>query len=159
MKGGYFASKEITKQNNLFMKYVGYLFSLGFSFLYKFVISPIKLSMFGSRGRKCRVNRNSIFKSPSNIYIGNNVNIGINALFYSTIAKIIIGDNVMIGPNVSLITGDHRIDILDKPMIECVIKSSGTVIGANSFVLKSTESNGVYFGNSAKLVRKRDEKV
>lgn len=33
-------------------------------------------------------------------------------------AKIILGDNILIGPNVSIITGNHRFDIVDKPMIQ-----------------------------------------
>lgn len=36
----------------------------------------------------------------------------------STRADVYIGDNVMFGPNVTAITGNHRIDRLDKPMID-----------------------------------------
>lgn len=54
----------------------------------------------------------------SNIYIGNNSQIGPHSLFWTTRAKIIIGNNVLFGPNVTIITGGHRTDIVGKHISE-----------------------------------------
>ena len=74
----------------------------------------------------------------------------------STRAKVIIGDYVMFGPNVSVITGNHRIDVIGKRMYEIkdsdkratddqdVIFAGDNWIGANSTILK-----GVTIGEGA----------
>ena len=74
----------------------------------------------------------------------------------STRAKVIIGDYVMFGPNVSVITGNHRIDVLGKRMYEVkdsdkrdsddqdVVFAGDNWIGANSTILK-----GVTVGKGA----------
>lgn len=80
--------------------------------------------------------------------IYNDIYIGPNALFLSTRAKIIIESHVMFGPNVTIITGDHRTDVVGKYMTE--IKDEDKLpendqdvrilgdnwIGANSIILK-----------------------
>ena len=60
--------------------------------------------------------------SARNISCGNNVFIGPGACFVSLEAKIYIGNNVMFGPNVMIVTGNHRIDVIGKTMIEVVEK-------------------------------------
>lgn len=90
------------------------------------------------------------------MYTGNYVSIGANCLLLSTRAKVIIGDYVMFGPNVSVITGNHRIDVIGKRMYEIkdsdkratddqdVIFAGDNWIGANSTILK-----GVTVGEGA----------
>ena len=74
--------------------------------------------------------------------------IGTNALFLSTRAKINISSHVMFGPNVTIMTGNHRTDVVGKYMTE--IKESDKLpeneqdvcflgdnwVGANSTILK-----------------------
>lgn len=152
----------------------------------KFIGSKFKLMLIAKKGKKCRINRNSLITNPEHIYLGNNVNIGPNAVFYCGIAKIIIGDDVMIGPNVTIITGGHRSDILDKPMIQCLSKrpdddkdvvikddvwiganvtilkgvtiEKGCVIGAGCVVTKDTVPYGIYVGNPNRLIKTRGQK-
>lgn len=91
-----------------------------------------------------------------NIEIGNNVTFGINGRFVTSRAKIKIGNYVMFGPNVTVITGDHRIDKMDVPMMSLtdsdknseddqdVIIEGDNWIGANAIILK-----GVRVGEEA----------
>lgn len=60
----------------------------------------------------------SDLKGLENIIIGNNVSIPKRATFYSTNAKLKIKDNVIFGPNPTIITGDHRIDVIGLPIID-----------------------------------------
>lgn len=50
--------------------------------------------------------------------MGHDVYLGPGTTLLTTRAKIQIGDYVMSGPNLTVITGDHRTDILDRPMME-----------------------------------------
>ena len=74
----------------------------------------------------------------------------------STKAKLIIGNDVMIAENATIVTGDHRIDILDKPMIaveesekladndQDVVLEGDNWIGTRAIILK-----GVTIGKGA----------
>lgn len=83
-----------------------------------------------------------------NCSIGNDVYIGKNATFLCADAPLEIGDHVVFGPNCTIITGDHRIDIVGKYMSQVTVaekkpendlpvKLQGdNWIGANSVILK-----------------------
>lgn len=83
-----------------------------------------------------------------NCSIGNDVYIGKNAMFICADAPLEIGDHVMFGPNCTIITGDHRIDIVGKyisqvtvadkkPENDLPVKLEGdNWVGANSVILK-----------------------
>lgn len=83
-----------------------------------------------------------------NVTIGNNVYLGPNTMIISTRAEVIMHDNIMFGPGVTIITGDHRFDILGRTMISIteseklpendqdVIINSDVWIGANATILK-----------------------
>lgn len=60
----------------------------------------------------------SDLKGLENMVIGNNVSIPKHSTFYSTKAKLTIKDNVIFGPNPTIITGDHRIDVIGLPIID-----------------------------------------
>lgn len=90
------------------------------------------------------------------VRIGNRVYLGDESLFMCTNEPIIIGDNVMFGPRVTLITGDHRIDVVGKYMFDVgeeeklaendapIVFEGDNWIGANSTILK-----GVTVGEGA----------
>lgn len=91
-----------------------------------------------------------------NLRVGNRVSFGYGSLFMCTRADINIGNNVMFGPNVTMITGDHRVDVVGKYMIDVrnedklpendqpITLEGDNWIGANATVLK-----GVTIGEGA----------
>ena len=117
------------------------------------------------------------------LYLGNNVYIGPGATFVSSDAKIIVGDNVMFGPNVMIATGNHRIDVVGKLMVDvkckrecddqdviieddCWIGMSaiilkgvtigrGSVIGAGAIITKDVPPYSVVTGTRTNCVRQR----
>lgn len=150
--------------------------------IYKFIIMPIKKSMFAEYGKNVYLGKNSeiTFK---NVYLGENVSIGINAVFMSTLARIIIKNNVMFGPGVTIITGDHRTDVIGKYMIDVndklpendkdviieddvwigsnvtilkgVTIGEGSVVASGSLVNKSIEPYSIVGGVPARKIRMR----
>lgn len=118
-------------------------------------------------------------KMNSNVVIGNHVSIHTDD-FSSFRWPFIVKDNVIIGSNVRIVMGGHNIDspdfesyrknpsglLLEEYVWLCpnsVILPSvdrisyGTVVGANSVVVKDTEPMSVISGNPAKEIRKRKE--
>lgn len=105
--------------------------------------------------------------------------------FLCSRAKVVIGDNVMFGPRVTIVTGDHRIDIKDKPMINVtdseklpendlpvifegdnwvgtgaiilkgVTIGNGAVIAAGSLIIKDVPPFAIVGGVPAKIIRYR----
>lgn len=80
---------------------------------HKLVYIPIKRMQLGAHGKHVSIGIGAR-GTWENVYAGNYVAIGAGNLLLSTRAKIYVGDYVMFGPNVSVITGNHRIDILGK---------------------------------------------
>ncbi|WP_270504560.1 acyltransferase [Paraclostridium sordellii] len=158
------------------------IYNLVNKIIYKFFIMPVKKSMFARCGKKVHLGKWSEI-TFENVCIGNNVSIGMNSLFMSTLANIIIGDNVMFGPGVTIITGDHRIDELGKYMInvheklpendkDVIIENDvwigsnvtilkgvtigqGSVIASGSLVNKDVEPYSVFAGVPAKKIKMR----
>lgn len=107
-------------------------------------------------GDNVRIAYDVDIKPPKNISIGNNSQIGPHSLFWSTRAQIKIGNFVLMGPGVTIITGDHRTDIVGKHIIEVsddeklpendadVIIEDGVWIASNVTILK-----GVTIGEGA----------
>lgn len=146
--------------------------------------TALKASL-GSCGNNVHISEKCNIKGNKNIFIGNNVSIGPDSLLWSTKAKLRIDNNVVIGPRLSVITGDHRVDIIGKYIFEIkdnekkdendldvtiekdvwiganvtilkgVTISEGCVIGAGSIVTKSTKPYGIYIGQPAKFFRTR----
>lgn len=120
-----------------------------------FVVPGIKKS-FETCGYNVRVAFGCDFKPASNISVGNNSQIGARSLFWTTRAKIKIGNYVLMGPGVTIITGDHRTDVIGKHIIEVsddeklpendadVIIEDGAWIASNVTILK-----GVTIGEGA----------
>lgn len=151
-----------------------------------FVVPFLKCG-FSSCGKSTSIGARCTFLGIENISVGNHVSIGQEACFFSTKAKIIIGDFVMMGPRVTIITGDHRIDIKGKCMAEVsdeeklpendkdvvieddvwvganvtILKgvriSTGSVIAAGAVVVKDVPSYSIVGGTPAKIIKKRFE--
>lgn len=115
--------------------------------LYRFFAFPVIRVSLGKCGKHVRVAKGR-FSGINNVQIGNNVSLGTGFTLLSSRAKIYIGDDVMFGPGVTVITGDHRTDILDRPMITVtdsekspdndkdVVFEGDNWVGANAIILK-----------------------
>ena len=151
----------------------------------KAFVIPGKKKTFGSCGINARISYDLDVRGNKNIYIGSNCQIGPHSLFWSTRAKIIIEDYVLMGPGITIITGDHRTDIVGKHIIEVgddeklpindadvIIKSGawiasnvtilkgvtvgeGAVIAAGAVVTRDVEPYSVYGGIPAKKIKNR----
>ena len=122
------------------------------------------------------------FINPSNIYWGNNVSLGSNAMISALNAKFICGDNCAIAERLTVLTGNHA-RIVGKYITEvtedckpegydrdvviqddvwiganvtilsgCII-GRGCTIGAGAVVTKSTMPYSVYGGVPAKFIK------
>lgn len=166
------------------MKTIYKISRLVFRFLYSLVFTNFQKKLFNKVGSKVKIEGQSKF-DYINISIGNNVYIGPKAMFMSSNANIVIGNNVMFGPNVTIITGDHRYDLIGKNMIDVkenektskndqdviieddvwiganvtilkgVIIKKGSIIGACSVVTKSTSEYSINAGNPSKFIKFR----
>ena len=114
----------------------------------KIFIEPGMKKGFKTCGVNTKVGAGCELKPLKNISVGNYVEIGPRALFWTTRANIIIKDHVIFGPNVTIITGDHPTNIVgryimdisdeEKPM-ECdsdVVIEDDVWIGCNVTILK-----------------------
>ena len=127
----------------------------------------------------------SDFKGLENLSIGDGTSIPKGATFYCTKAPLTIGKKVIFGPKPTIITGDHRIDIQGKYIIDitddeklpendqpvtiengCWIGANVTilkgvtighdsVVAAGSVVTKSCEPYSIIGGVPAKLIKRR----
>ena len=155
---------------------------IAFKAAYKFILMPLKKSMFAQCGKNVYIGRGSSF-TYENVYLGNNISIGPNATFICGVAKTFIKDNVMFGPHVFIITGSHRTDVIGRLMIDVheklpendkdvvveqdvwiganaiilkgVTIGKGSIIAAGSIVTKDVEPYSIYAGVPAKKIRMR----
>ena len=116
--------------------------------LHRIFCEPFIKRALAECGNNVRIPKNCNFSGIENIYVGNNVALGSGLKILSTRAKVIIGNDVMFGPDVTIITGDHRIDIPGRTMISItneeklpqndqdVILEGDNWIGANTTILK-----------------------
>ena len=114
----------------------------------RLVVSKIKKAAFAECGVNVRIGRRVKIEGYENIVCGDNVAIGADCRFLSTRARIILKDHVMFGPAVTVVTGNHRIDIKDRYIMDItdeekrpeddqdVIFEGDNWIGANSMILK-----------------------
>lgn len=78
------------------------------------VYLPYIKKEIGSIGADVYFPANFSISNPENLLCGNDVSFGENFMLLCSMAKCIIRDHVVFGPNVTVITGNHRTDIVGK---------------------------------------------
>lgn len=122
----------------------------------KVILEPGLKKTFARCGENVNLSYDIDVRGNDNIYMGSNIQIGPHALLWTTRAKLIFEDNILVGPGLTVITGDHRIDIKGRFIIDIiddeklpehdadVIIEEDVWIGANVTILK-----GVTIGEGA----------
>ena len=113
----------------------------------RFLIAQLIKHSLGKCGNAVRIGRGFRAFGIRNIEIGDNVYIGEQALIMTTGAKVKISDHVMFGPRVTIVSGNHRTDVVGRYMTEIkasekrpeddrdIIFEGDNWIGANSLIL------------------------
>lgn len=127
----------------------------------------------------------SDFKGLENLSVGSYSSIPKGSTFYCTRAPLTIGEKVIFGPNPTIITGDHRIDVIGKHLIDVtdeekrpendqpitiedgvwcgtnvtilkgVTIGKGSIVAAGAVVTKSCSPYSIIGGVPAKLIKMR----
>lgn len=82
----------------------------------KLVLQPLTKRAFAQCGVRFHLGERNDFRGIQNIHVGNDVSFGPDTRIWTVGAHVYIGDDVMFGPRVTIISGDHRIDVAGKPM-------------------------------------------
>lgn len=94
-------------------------FSLSFSYVWDMLWAPIWKRCMKHCGVGVRIRpMSSDLKGLSNLSIGDFTSIPKGSTFYCTRAELHIGNKVIFGPKPTIITGDHRIDVIGKYIID-----------------------------------------
>ena len=88
------------------------------------ILRTILKAKFQKIGTNVRFQNKDLF-TYKNILLGNDIYIGPGAVFLSKDSTIHIADKVLFGPNVTIITGDHPIDLRGKYIHDIVKKKPG----------------------------------
>lgn len=151
----------------------------------RLIVAPLKKAAFRECGSDVHIGRRVCIQGYDNIICGDNVWIGHECRFLTTRAKIIFKDHVMFGPGVTVITGNHRIDIKDKCIMDITVSEKrpeddqdvvfegdnwiganalilkgvtlgrGSVVGGGAVVHRSVPPYAVVAGNPAKIIKMR----
>lgn len=119
------------------------------SYLWDAIWAPIYKRAMSHCGKNVYLRpMSSDIKGIENLSVGDGTSIPKGSTFYCTEAPLTIGKKVIFGPKPTIITGDHRIDILGKYIIDVtvdeklpendlpVVIEDGCWIGANVTILK-----------------------
>ena len=128
---------------------IGIKLSLSISYLWDMIWVPVWKKRMKHCGKGVYLRPlSSDIKGIENLSVGNGSLIPKGSTFYCTRAELIIGEKVIFGPKPTIITGDHRIDIIGKHIIDVkdeeklpnqdapVIIEDGCWLGANITILK-----------------------
>ena len=160
--------------------------SLSFSYLWDKIWAPVWKCCMKHCGKNVFLRPlSSDIKGLENLSIGDNTIIPKGSTFYCTRAELKIGNKVIFGPKPTIITGDHRVDIIGKCIIDVtddekmqvqdapvvieddvwcganvtilkgVTIGRGCVIAAGAVVTKSFAPYSIIGGVPAKLIKMR----
>jgi acetyltransferase-like isoleucine patch superfamily enzyme len=125
-------------------------------------------------GRKSQLSENLYIYDGRNFHAGTQCRLGSFCRIWD-FSPITIGDNLLASHGLTLISGTHSLDEartsrpgpisignnawigINVTIVGPATVGDNVVIGANSLVLGKLESNGIYAGSPAKLIRKVDE--
>lgn len=126
--------------------------SLSFSYIWDMLWAPVWKRCMKHCGKNVYLRpMSSDIKGIENISIGDDTSIPKGSTFYCTRAELRIGRRVIFGPKPTIITGDHRIDIIGKFIVDVtddeklpvhdapVIIEDDCWIGANVVILKGVK--------------------
>ena len=111
----------------------------------------------GSCGENVRLQKDGTYKFE-NVYIGNNVRVGLRAFLWAVNSRIYIGDKVAMGPEVIIMAGNRNLELRGKFICDVtadekrpeddqdVVFEEDVWVGARVTVL-----NGVHIGRGAAL--------
>src|SRR5665647_755014 len=165
-----------------------YLKVIKLSRLYEFILDSFLSFLYKrsmkSCGKMVRIrSSSSVFFGLENLSIGNDVNIPRFAHIFCTDAPLTIGNKVVFGPSPTIVTGNHRIDIVGKNIVDShekspendkeviieddiwiganvtilmgIIIGRGSVVAAGAVVHKSCPPYSIVGGIPAKLIKYR----
>lgn len=89
----------------------------------------------------------SDLKGLHNLSVGDGTSIPKGSVFYCTQAPLTIGKKVIFGPRPTIITGDHRIDIIGKYIIDVTDEEKVVNVNDNVNVNGNENDNGSINGN------------
>ena len=161
--------------------------ALAFPYLLDKLLAPFYKGCMNRCGKGVYIRPlSSDFKGLENLSVGDNTSIPKGSVFYCTKAALTIGRNVIFGPKPTIITGDHRIDVIGSYIVDNIEKlpendlpvvieddvwiganvtilkgvtiGRGSVVAAGAVVTKSCEPYSIIGGVPAKLIRYRFSK-
>lgn len=154
-------------------------------FAHRYFVAPVIKKSFGECGSNVVVSSNCKFSGIDNIYLGSNIVLGSETMIMTTKANVYIGDYVFFAPKVSVISGDHRYDVLGEYMLNVKDKDKrpeddqdvvfegdnwigsgviilkgvtigrGAIVAAGSVVTKSIPRYAIVAGVPARIIRMR----
>lgn len=156
---------------------------------YHKIYLPFLRSQFKECGEEVVIDRDCKFAGTDHIHLGSHIYIGPGAVIYSLISELYIGNYVNFGPNVTIMTGDHRTDVIGEYMkqltnemklpendLDVVIEDDvwvgtgaiilkgirigkGSVVAAGAVVTKDVPPYTVFISSSKQKVRFTKEQI
>jgi acetyltransferase-like isoleucine patch superfamily enzyme len=156
---------------------------------YKKISSKILKKEFKECGKGVSWGYNFTVAGAQNIRIGEDTAIGPNCIFYATMAPLTIGKKVLISPNVTIVTGEHRTDLIgvymrdvteaekrpenDAPVVieddvwigsnvtimKGVTIGRGSIIHAGAVITKNIKPYTVYISEKIKIARFTEQEI
>lgn len=99
---------------------------------HKLFREPVMKKALAACGENVHIAQACDIKGIENITIGDGSSIGRGAVLWTTRAEIIVGKKVMFGPNVTIITGNHRIDMVGKYMADVTDQDQGPLFNGRN---------------------------